>query len=226
MAKPRRQQAHTARARPKTPEERRAASIERLRHHAVPFDPDQPVIEGEDGAGERTQDELRGQILAVTLAWMRSQFAARALSHPEFLKRLAPLREMAETWLSDTQRGFIDDPQPPEEEVDNAAWSVEALNALLWAAGLVKELRWPSKRCDAGALEPLVERVLEGAPMKPRNVGELLDEADLHYRLLWAAVRGKLGEAADASVVYERARSLGWLTQPGSVEWDEVDLLT
>jgi hypothetical protein len=213
-------------ARGRTPEDRRAASLEALRQRDIPVDPQQPVIESEEEAGERTHDELRGQILAVTLEWMRAQFAAQGMTHAEFLKRLSPLREIAEVWLSDTQREFIESPSPGQDEVENALWGVEALNALLWGAGYVRDLRWPSERCDPGDLEPLVERVLEGAPLKPRAVREVLDQADLHYRLLWAAVRGKLGGSADASVVYERARALGWLTQPGSVGWDEVDLTT
>jgi hypothetical protein len=211
---------------PRTPEQRRAASLAALAERGVRAAPGQPLIESEEEAGERTQDELRGQIIAVTLEWMRAQFAARGMSHAEFLRRLSPLRDIAEVWLSDSQREFIDDPTPAQDAVDNAAWCVEALNALLWAAGLVGELRWPSERCDPAALEPLVERVLEGASLPLRSPAELLDQTDVHVLLLWGAVRGNLGDAADSSVVYERARALGWLTQPGTVGWDEVDMAT
>jgi hypothetical protein len=207
---------------PKTPQQRREESLARARGVGVPQN--LPLQESEADAGTRTDDELRAQVLAGVLYWLRAVYASRAIPHAEFVRAMTPVRDAAEHALGEARTLFIDDPNPEADAIANAAWAIEAIAALLWAAGLVPDLPWPDQPCDPAALEPQVERVLGGAALKRRPTPELLDQADLHFVLLAAVVRAKV-PGVDGSVVYERARALGWLIQP-DVDWDDVDMIT
>ncbi len=59
-----------------------------------------------------------------------------------------------------------------------------------------------------------------------RSKVELLDAADLYYRLDWACVdariNGKEMTQAHPGVVYERHYALNWLISYGNQEWDDV----
>jgi hypothetical protein len=212
----------------KTPDDRKAACIALLREHGVPVLESLPVIESEEEAGSRTEDELRGQILANSMVFLRAQFAASRRSHKEYLRAFEALREVAEESLSDSQLGFIEDPRPDEGTVADGLWMIEGIAALLWAGGLLKRLEWPDTPEDPVKLEDKVEAALGGAPLPLRPTPDLLDQADLYYRLLWAVVQKKV-DGPDApingSIVYERARAFGWLTQP-EVDWESVDMDT
>lgn len=207
-----------------SPRQRRDASLALAAARGVKPPDGLPLIESEEEAGHRTDDELRSQVLANALYWLRAVFARRGLPRAEYLRAFESVRDAAEGALADSHLVFIDDPAPSAEAVTNAEWAIEGIHALLWAAGLVKELPWPDRPCDPGPLEPLVERVLDGQPLRRRATAEVLDQADLHYALLGAVVRDQ-AQGVDGSVVYERARALCWLVQP-DVGWDEVDLTT
>jgi hypothetical protein len=212
----------------KTPEQRKAESIALLREHSVPVLESLPVIESEDEAGIRAEDELRGQLLAISMVWMRAHFASIRRPHQEFLRGFEPLRQEAEEFLSESQLGFIEDPRPDEDAVGDGLWMIESVAALLWACGLLKALPWPNTLADPAKLEDLIEAALSGAPLHPRTPSDLLDQADLSYRLLWAVVQKHVdgpNAPINGSIVYERARAFGWLTQP-EVEWESVDMTT
>ncbi|HYE63912.1 MAG TPA: DUF4272 domain-containing protein [Phycisphaerales bacterium] len=212
----------------KIPEERKAASIALLSEKGVPVLESLPTIESEDEAGQRSEDELRAQILALSMVWLRAHFAATGRPHKEFLRAFEPLRADAEEALGDTQLAFIDDPRPSDEDTTDALWTIEAIAALLWAGGLLKKLDWPTTPADPAALEPLIEAAIGGEKLHLRSTSDLLDQADLYYRLLWAVVQKQVDGPAspiNGSIVYERARAFGWLTQP-EVEWERVDMTT
>jgi hypothetical protein len=215
-------------ASPKSPQERKAASIALLRQHNIPVLESAPPIESEEEAGRRTEDELRAQVLALSMLFMRARFAATHQPHDAFLSAFEPLRADAEENLSEHQLGFVDDPNPAEDAITDGLWTIESLAALLWAAGLVKSLPWPDTVADPATLEPHIEAALSGRPLSLRPTADLLDQMDLHHRLLWAVVNHKLdgpNPAANGSIIYERTRALGWLTQP-DVGWETVDMST
>jgi hypothetical protein len=174
---------------PKTPQQRREQSLALARDHGVSVPPDLPLLESEAEAGGRTDDDLRAQVLAGVLYWLRAVYASRAIPHAEFVRAMAPVRDAAEPALGEARTLFIDDPDPDADAIANAAWAIEAIAALLWAAGLVRDLPWPDQPCDPAALEPHIERVLGGAALKRRSTPALLDQADLHFVLLAAVVR-------------------------------------
>jgi len=64
------------------------------------------------------------------------------------------------------------------------------------------------------------------AKARPRPLSEILDMADLYYRLHWAAIdlrlKGNRSPAVDEEIVQERHRALNWLIRYMNQEWDDV----
>ena len=105
-----------------------------------------------------------------------------------------------------------------------------------WALSLTDDLFWPDRICDVpGSVRmmnayPSMEELTAAARLRSRK--ELLDQADLIYRLHWACVDARvMGLPApwglEEGVVMERHRALFWLAGcDGMCPWDEVDLST
>ena len=117
-----------------------------------------------------------------------------------------------------------------EEELCAMTWKYEAYWVLAWALGFIEELDYPEEVCDCDrAIEivrdrPELSLLLQAA--KPRGIQEILDEADLIYRLDWACVDARIkGNEAPASlnadVVVERHMALNWLIGYDD-DWDNV----
>lgn len=117
-----------------------------------------------------------------------------------------------------------------DSEKANALWRYESVAVLMWAAGLVDTLDWPSDICD---IKILINKVMSQsrtdfeAQIKMRSKEEIMDRLDAIYRMNWASVdariNGKeLGGALNPSVIYERHYAFNWLTQYRGQEWDQV----
>lgn len=82
-------------------------------------------------------------------------------------------------------------------------WKYEACWALLWALGLIDELKFPSESMTAEDCELAITLIsqcenLEAFLSKTnlRLLEEIMDEADLIYRYHWACVNARIkGEA-------------------------------
>ena len=105
---------------------------------------------------------------------------------------------------------------------------------MLWALGFVDQLDYPSGICDVAKLVGIVkEQGPSGLKMnaRPRVSAEILDEADLIYRLHWAVRQAQLGQGpvvpdTEAGVVMERHHSLNWLLASRNEMWDHVSTNT
>ena len=100
-----------------------------------------------------------------------------------------------------------------------------------WALGLTDELPWPDQICDVPRTVQIMRahstmKELEQAA-RLRSRQELLDQADLIYRLHWCCVSARLKGCAapqglDEGVVMERHRALFWLAgwaRPNGTMW-------
>ena len=107
---------------------------------------------------------------------------------------------------------------------------------LEWAVGLAEELPWPTGICDVAetvqAIQKFADLDVLVRAASPRPYPEILDAADLIYRLDWACVDARvMGMPAPAGVepgvVSERHHALFWLAGcDGRCGWDEVNLST
>lgn len=121
-----------------------------------------------------------------------------------------------------------------EQERAMATWRYESLHTILWALGLIDELKFPSEICDVQTtvgkiFKPSRAEFENGVQL--RTTTEILDELDKTYRMNWACVDARIkGQAVtgniNPSVVYERHYSLNWLTNYQDQEWDDVQTNT
>lgn len=151
---------------------------------------------------------------------------------------IAPVMErfMVEEFLSPKEKTYLENPESAREEQIQYSWQYENLLVMEWALGLVDELPYPDNICDVGKtvriLHPFdsLEEFEQDVSVRPYR--ELLDAADLIYRIDWACVDARvMGMKApaelDAGVVVERHRSLFWLAGIDErCAWDDIDLST
>jgi len=141
-------------------------------------------------------------------------------------KRISSFTEKEKVIL---QKEVLDD-----QEKAIATWRYESLNALMWAAGLMPELKFPSDICNVQEIVGLIQtrsRDELEASMYIRSKEEILDELDKVYRMNWACVDARIkGEQVSGGIhpgiVYERHYALNWLTQYQNQDWDNVQTNT
>lgn len=203
--------------------ERRQRSLARLRAEGVPFVEWLPVIETEGESRRRTDAEVAGRALALTIVALRAVVLDQGTA-----ERMGKAVGAGEHF-SPRERAFLVDPAPTEETSLLHAWRFEAAHTLLWAVGLVPRLDPPGTRCDPGLVASIIDGSgpahLRDATLRPQ--AELLDEADLIYRYHWAAREAGMGrrpapEWLDPGVVYERHYALNWVIGHRDQEWDDV----
>ncbi len=142
----------------------------------------------------------------------------------------------AETFFTPEERCYLEDPDSTEQTQIEYIWQYENLWVMEWALGLTDDLFWPDRICDVpDAVRmmnayPSMEALTAAARLRSRK--ELLDEADLIYRIHWACVDARVmglpaPQGLEEEVAMERHRALFWLAGCNDMcPWDEVDLST
>lgn len=212
--------------------ERKQRSEAKLKANGVPVHPRLVYEESESAFRFQTAQDVAKRALALynllgvifyekpeeIVDWVKNEGLWSTLSPKE--------REIFEIPVSDLDEG---------EKVwklramqsHRITWRTEALWALLWAMGEIEGLEWPTGQCDAswiGHIMPSLgdptEPFIQNAQLRP--VSEILDEADLVYRLMWAIQEEgeKIPEDIETFTVYERFVALEWLTH--GLQWDEL----
>lgn len=205
---------------------RRERSFSYLRRHDVPYIEHLPLIEAEAETVRRTALDVGLRVLCLALVSMK----AAGADHDFILKGAQHYGVMED--FSPRERDFLLETQPSENSKLQFSWSVEAAHTLLWSVQLIDELGFPTAPCDWNAFwegfhrdqrDGFLER------LRLREQSSILDEADLIYRLHWAARDADLNGRAqpsklNLSVVMERHKSLKWLSAPVDEPylWDDV----
>lgn len=219
---------------------RKARSMTWLKEKHIYVTPWLPFLtELEKDGPARTTREICGRaaaLLAVSLySESRLGDGKDYQQAKEFIASVVE-RFAAEEYFSPKERAYLNNPESTREEQISYSWQYENLWVMEWALGLIDELPYPDKICDV----PLTVRVLYAFDsldaleqgVSPRSYAELLDAADLIYRLDWACVDARLMEmpapaGIDSGVVMERHRALFWLAGiDNRCDWDDVDLST
>lgn len=147
---------------------------------------------------------------------------------PAFIAELVERHGVA-AWLTPEERAFLAERACPLQRRAQLTWRYEGVHVLQWWLGMVDDLQPPHAICDVPATVRLVHgRTVDQvvAAARPRPVAELLDQADLHYRLHWAAIslrlRGAGSPALHEGIVRKRHHALNWLIRYRGADWDEV----
>jgi hypothetical protein len=204
--------------------DRRERSKRQLKTRRVPINGHLPLIEDSTTATLRTPRVIAERLLGCTIVAVVGE-----TGDPEAAK--AMIRKFAATsFLTAAEREFLANKIDDKQARVQFSWQYERIWVLLWALGYVPELKYPDASCDMPQLVSLVKDAsLESllAHAKPRSFAEVLDEADLIYRLHWAVRDAQLKKAPapgglDSGVVMERHATLNWLIGYLDQDWDDI----
>jgi len=205
-------------------DQRKTRSIAYCKANTVPAFNTLPCIESETVTKIRTKDEVVKRALALVYLGAKSEGVEKGV-----LNRIDSIYQIRENFSAQELK-YVDNQAPTQQETVNASWRYESLHVMLWALGYVDELKYPSEACDVATdVGFIVPRNLEEFTndAKLRSKKEILDQADLIYRLHWAVVdaRIKSGEPPGnlhPSVAYERHYALNWLMNYMNQDWDDI----
>jgi hypothetical protein len=216
----------------KTPEtesqlQRKRHSEELIGSHNIKINLQLPSIQDEAKTELRTPKEVaeRVSVLAYT------NLVAFGNLHPD--SAIAILKKY-NLWEKTTakEKDFLQN--PTEEKKVAETWKCEGIWTLLWALKVVPDMGFPKDlaKLDTIAAEnyparrnfdpnDFIKRFTE-----MRSKEEIMQAADLYYRLDWACVdartNGKEIAAVNSAVVYERHYALNWLIRYMDQNWDDV----
>lgn len=207
-----------------TPEEAKTKNDGWLRAHCVPVNDALPLIESPSELspqGARAVGE-RAIVLCYVIGIGFDAPRARLKAAIEEYGLYAATSEIEKRLLAASN-------VTQQEKVD-ATWLTECVQALGWCLDLVR--LDPFRRCDDDLAShfpaPFSDPTdfIANATLRPFD--ELYQQADLHYRLLWAArdcrLKG-LDCPVEEGVIQERRKALDWVIGVGA-DWDEIPMDT
>lgn len=186
-----------------------------------------PYIESEDEVTLRTPREVAQRVSVLATI---NPVAFGILSAEEAIAYLEKYNLWA--YATPMEKEFL--ANPTEERKRNETWKCEGIWTLMWALKKVEDLGAPDQLCNLDNIPPPVYPVgpnkdpneFINSIQETRTKAEILDAADLYYRLDWACVDARLHkremEKAHPGVVHERHYALNWLVNYMEEAWDDV----
>ena len=217
---------------------RKERSEKVLAKHKVMINPNLPRIENEDEAKIKSPEEI---VKRAVTAFITVQIAIDicndngALESVEFftpiMERFGLMNE-----LTADEKIYFDKDKCEGISQDDAyqfQWRLEMCVPLFWACGFRKTLDYPDEMTDTtkqinliGGCENFGELMKN---VKMRSPSEILDAADLLFRMDWACVEARIkndpGIMGDlfSDVVVEQHKGVNWLIGAYDAEnWDTV----
>lgn len=117
---------------------------------------------------------------------------------------------------------------PSEDDLDYVLWRNESIWVLLWSLGTMPDLGLPTKNVDMQEMISLIPSLFEDTESfltsaVVRSHAEIMQQADLHFRLCWAVrasdESGLPPPPVEAGVAFERHFAFGWI-KGVRAEWD------
>lgn len=208
--------------------DRKERSIEFCKDHSIPYIDHLPFYNSETETTIQSKEAIVQRALALAYVALKSEGLDEESLQP-FNTKFG-----AKEFLSDQERQYVEANTPTDQQTANANWRYESLHVLLWALGYIDTLSYPSEMCNPEELIKIivtsdVASLQDNA--QPRTVAEILDKADLMYRIHWACTNARIkGEpmpsSLNGSVVYERRYALNWLIRLDDEDWDQVPMDT
>ena len=202
---------------------RRAKSIATLKEMGLPYLEHLPVVEEETTLKFRTAEVVAKRCLATILCAAKGETNDQALVD-ELVKEYA-----ASNFFSPAEQRFIDNLEPPQQELIDYRWRYECVHVFLWALNARENLVAPNEICPVSDDAKIVRKAGRAnfvGEAKLRPASEILDMADLYYHLHWAVIelriKGKKSDLVDEEIIRERHRALNWLIRYLNQEWDDV----
>lgn len=205
-----------------TPEEAKAASHAVLVARGLLINESLPLIEAIGELRPQSADAVarRSMILGCVIA--TTAYGANLVHYRDYLDATGLLSA-----ASTRERDLLTRDTHSAQEKINATWMAECVQALAWCIKLTDHID-PLRPCE-NELATLFPRPFnDPAPFvqsaKLRPFDEIYAQADLHYRLHWAARNARLmgtQSSLDEGIVMERRKALDWVIGV-EADWDEV----
>lgn len=218
--------------------ERRNRSVNLLQSLGIYVTGWLPLIEGEEEANFRSAEEVALRAAALLSVSLHAEVLMTQNMDVEEARAYSS--GVTETYgceeaFSPNEKAFLENDAPEEREGIRFSWQYECLYVMLWALGLIDKLSFPDRICDVGAAVRIMndydslEKLVEASALRTHN--ELLDEADLIYRMDWGCVDARIKSlpmprSLEGGVVMERHKCLNWLIGSENADWDDVDVST
>lgn len=218
--------------------DRKSRSEKVLAKHRIMINPNLPRIENEDEAKLRSPEEI---VKRAVTAFLTAQIAIDICGSngaEESAKFFMPILERfgLTDELTDDEKPYFDLSKCgdiSDMDANQMQWRIEMCVPLFWACGFRKKLEYPSEMADTtkeikliGGCEDFGELMKH---VKMRPLPDILDAADLIFRMDWACVEARLkndrGIMGDLfpDVVVEQHKGLNWLIGAYDAEdWDTV----
>ena len=222
------------------PEEAQADVERRLRSIALLEDKHIPYMEYlrsealESEVHLRSRKEMQRAAALFAVAVYSEVMLSEGSGREEALFYFNKMEQLygVESYLTPDEAAYIDNPDPEEQECIQFGWRYECAGVLLWAAGVVDDLPYPSKIIDVPVLAAIFwqhkgigELLSKGFP---RSQSEILDAADITLRYDWACVEAQIHEkdapaSLNGGVVMERHYAFNWIIGAnGGADWDDI----
>ena len=202
---------------------RKAKSIAAIKELGLPFSENLPVVEDEASIAPRSPEEVAERTLALAIS------AVKGESNDQRLIDSLITRYAAKQLFTPAELAFITNPSPTQQQLTDFAWQYECVHVLLWALGHIEKLQPPNQICDVPGEISIIRdlgREKLSSTAHPRPLSEILDQADLYYRLHWAAIElridGKSSDKANEEIIDERHKALNWLIRYMGQNWDDI----
>jgi len=212
----------------KSPELRKELSELLLHKRGIRINLQLAVIESEDEILLRSNDEVFGRLLALSALY------TSALSHTDNPALAASAEKIsAEADFSRQELACLRSSEPGQQ----SQISKEALRFLAWCCGLQAQAGMPELRKNDQDLAALIQQLHQNPEairdrIRLRSKSEILDWADLLYRLHWAVrhaqITGKPTPGRlDAQAVHDWHKVVNWLIRfEDEDDWDLVSTET
>lgn len=219
----------------KSDQQRRERSIAILKEKGIPVMEQLRSEVSEREARIKSREEMIQR--AATLFAVAVYSEVMLSENPDRNEALTYFNKMDEIygihqWLTPDEIAYITDADATEQERIQFVWRYENCAVLLWAAGVVEELPYPSDICDIPVIAAIfwqhkgVEDLLNKGI--PRTASEILDAADLSLRYDRACVDARILQQdppaqLDGGVVMERHYTFNWIIGANrNASWDEI----
>ena len=211
----------------KIPEEQKSRKILNetlIREKGIKVNRFLPVIESEDEVVVRTPLEIAERVVVLSIV---NGYANDFYDAEKTIDILKGIGQWENT--TDKEKDLIQN--PTDEKKSRETWKCEGIWVLLWALKIHDDLGEPGNMCDLGNIQkdkyPLHNlKTFIDEHNVARSKKEIIDAADLYYRLDWAAVdlrlKGMQMGNINPGVVYERHYALNWLINYQGQDWDNV----
>lgn len=218
----------------KTPEERRNINNQKIKKMGIACLEQLPVIESSSEVHLKDIDTICKKAIATLIVTQLAIDASNGnyeSSKDHFSQAI--IQYDVGNYFNEKEKKVLNR-EYTEQDLIDVVWEYEVYWALVWGLGLVNDISMPDDICNCDIAIKLVFGCKTynefRNKVKLRNIEEVLDMLDLHYRYHWATTENRINPdtpigTLNPEVVVERRRGLEWLVS-NEEDWYNISLDT